>query len=239
MKRVIWAVIAVGFLVVSCGGGGGNIKKVQNGVFSDFDNTITVGKALENNKFLKGGKWKAIEMNGRDYVTYTVKLTRSQAEEFMTAILPQKSKPNYGTASSFYRTLNKWSYYAEKGDADALAKMTSMSAEEVKQAIDIIKPEVKSNEKYLDKEDIEQMLTINGYEMILSFVMNQDGSFNINMLETYAEVTLNCFKNLKVRFNAQNIKNAQNILDFIYSARASETVLYYSFFDNADLSPSW
>jgi len=27
MKRAIWAVIVIGFLAVSCGGGGGNIKK--------------------------------------------------------------------------------------------------------------------------------------------------------------------------------------------------------------------
>jgi hypothetical protein len=50
MKGVIVAVFAVGFLAVSCGGG--NIKKVQNGVFADYDNTITVGKAIKNNKYL-------------------------------------------------------------------------------------------------------------------------------------------------------------------------------------------
>ena len=78
MKKVIFAVMVIGFLAVSCGGGGGNIKKVQNGVFSNYDNTITVGKALENNSILKGGKWKAIEMEGRDYVTYTVRMTGDQ-----------------------------------------------------------------------------------------------------------------------------------------------------------------
>jgi hypothetical protein len=53
--------------------------------------------------------------------------------------------------------------------------------------------------------------------MTLSFVMNQDDSFTTNMLETYTEVTLNCFNNLKVRFNANNIENAQSILKFVYS----------------------
>jgi len=363
MKRVIWAVIAVGFLVVSCGG---NIKKVQNGVFSNYDNTITIGKALENNKFLKGGKWKAIEMNGRDYVTYTVKLTRSQAEEIMTASLPRyyenyadQNKPNYVTARAFYNILRRWS--GDAGNAERLAKWTSMSGEEVNQAIDIFKVkldtykepreaefynysgiiekigESKLNDDFLDpylhtfiqsdkvtplsqtqiqtyygsfgqgevlspkvlnyfiydvvttdinrlysdllvengmftgeaksvfnktfgktnyadnkdliaalirtrtkyydwhkkakadyenataeyeerkNNDIEPMFTIDGYEMTLSFVMNQDNSFTINMLENYAEFTLNCFNNLKVRFNAYNIEDAQIILQFIYS----------------------
>jgi hypothetical protein len=101
MKRVILVVIAIGFLTVSCGGGGGNIKKVQNGVFSDFDNMITVGKALENNKYLKGGKWKEVEMNGRKYVTYTVKLTGKQVRDFLAetkSAFDHKSKPNFWTA---------------------------------------------------------------------------------------------------------------------------------------------
>jgi len=206
MKRVIWAVIVVGFLVVSCGGG--NIKKVQNGVFSNYDNTITVGKAIENNKFLKGGKWKAIEMNGRDYVTYTVKLTKVQREELITGNLiynGRENKPNYGMALAFWQKISSW----KNLNADALAKKISMSTEEVNQASDIIELELKGGE-------IAQMLTVDGCEMILSFVMNQDGSFTTNMLEVYTEVTLNYFYNLKTRYNAHNIEDAQRILGFIY-----------------------
>jgi hypothetical protein len=215
MKRVIFTVITIGFLMVSCGGGGGNIKKVQNGVFNNYDNTITVGKAIENNKILKGGKWKAVEMNGRNYVIYTAKLTRVQTDELVmesSALANYKNKPNYWTALSFYNTLVAWTYTSR--NPDALAKWTSMSAEEVNQAIDIIRPKVLSPGQY--ENDIEKMLTLDGYEMTLSFVMNQDDTFTINMLENETEVTLNCFNNLKVRFKAGDIENDQSILRFIY-----------------------
>jgi len=238
-SRSIWAVIAIGFLAVSCGGGGGNIKKVQNGVFSNYDNTITVGKAIENNRILKGGKWKAVEMNGRNYVTYTVKLTRLQAEELVmesSALANYKNKPNTGTALAFYRALITWSNASR--NADTLAKLTSMSAEEISKAIDIIRPEVtqpresdfnnwSEYQKALmewierhDKNDIEKMLTIDGYEITLSFVMNQDDTFSPNMLENETEVTLNCFNNLKVRFKAGDIEDDQSILKLIYSPSA-------------------
>jgi hypothetical protein len=237
-SRSIWAVIAIGFLAVSCGGGGGNIKKVQNGVFNNYDNTITVGKAIENNRILKSGKWKAVEMNGRNYVTYTAKLTRLQAEELImesSTLASYKNKPNYGTALAFYRTLIAWTYASS--NADALAKLTSMSAEEINQAIDIIRPDVtqprqsdyknwseheNAVKEWMERHenDIEKILTIDGYEMTLSFVMNQDDTFSLNMLENETEVTLNCFNNLKVRFKAGDIEDDQSILKFIYSPSA-------------------
>jgi len=328
MKRAILAVIAIGFLSVSCGGGGGNIKKVQNGVFSNYDNTITVGKALENNKILKGGKWKAVEMNGRDYVTYTVRLTDTQIQELLLNLLTNdrdyENKPNYGSAKKFYNNLQRWS---GAGNAEILAKVTSMSIDEVKKVFDIFKVKLDANnqipeepnldrlyfnttdlidpylteikteqplmseyirvlvcghysygelkleiengiftgdaksyfvnmfgntkyandKKFIDslvrartkiyelyvkekaeyesakaeydhrqKNDIEPMLTIDGYEITVSFVMNQDDTFDINMMEIYTEVTLKCFNNLKVRFNVANSENAQSILSYIY-----------------------
>jgi hypothetical protein len=85
---IIALVAVIGFLTTACGGGGGNIKKVQNGVFPDYDKTITVGKALENNSILKGGKWEAVEMDGRNYVTYTSSLTSEKTWEIQkTAII--------------------------------------------------------------------------------------------------------------------------------------------------------
>jgi len=197
MKRVIWVVIAIGFLVVSCGGG--NINKVKNGMFSNYDKTITVGKALENNKILKGGKWKEINMNGRDYVTYTVNLTSSQAEELMTealSITSYKNKPNFGKVFAFYNNLIKWGNVAYL-DGD-ISKLTTMSFEEINSAVYNIKPEVLGpsqsdydwegyNMAYYQwqkahENDIEKMITIDGCEITLSFVMNQDGSFTTNMV---------------------------------------------------------
>jgi len=104
MKKAILVVIAIGILAVSCGGGSGNIKKVQNGVFNNYDNTITVGKALQNNRILKGGKWEAIKKDGRDYVTYTVRMTGEQVRallpESLSSTESYRDKPNLGTASS-------------------------------------------------------------------------------------------------------------------------------------------
>jgi hypothetical protein len=312
---------------------------VQKGVFSNYDNTITVGKAIENNSILKGGKWKAIEMEGRDYVTYTVRMTGNQVRallpESLSSTESYRNKPHYGTAVSFYYNLSFWRRYNGY-------ERTSMSAEEIEQAYDIFKavleayeegpkfddffnpsgvidrPEkihddfldpylrtirdqidsdpdfywdsnegiykvvtygisssnplleiengmftanlksavfdgwfgntkyanntnfinalVRTRTKYYDryvkafadyrnaytewqersKNDIEPLLTIDGYEIILSFVMNQDDTFTTNMMESYAEVTLNCFDNLKVRYNVGNIKNDQSILNYIY-----------------------
>jgi len=334
MKRAILVVISIGFLAVSCGGGGGNIKKVQNGVFSNYDNTITVGKALENNNILKGGKWKAVEMNGRNYVTYTASLTDAQIQELLLKLLANesdyKNKPNYGSATKFYSNLRRW---RGAGNAEILAKVTTMSDEEINQAVDIFKakldaynqaPKAPRNvtdlyyntpgirdpylikvgeldyeerggifsenikvlvcgqynyeelkleiengmftgnaKSYFDgvfgsskyakdkdfidalirartkiydlyfkekaeyenakaeyderqKNDIEPMLTIDGYEITISFVMNQDDTFAINMMEIYTEVTLKCFNNLKVRFNVANSENTESILSYIY-----------------------
>ena len=353
------AVLAVGFLAVSCGG---NIKRVQNGVFSDYDNTITIGKALENNSTLKGGKWNTVEMNGRDYVTYTVRLTGAKVQELLPESFPAsyRSKPNYGSAEEF-----------------KLSKITSMSDEEKNQVRGIIKAKLnayeheqeqvrlsrpsppyrdsfinysgvidnhdfswnntgKMNDDFLDpylltsksqfisddrvsnsarfddyiyrtvtdgissrtnpelgvkdgeftiyhgpfasgngamisfsslkndygdntdfinalvrtrtkfydwyvnlklpeyenamaeyenamaeyeerqNRDIEPLLTIDGYEIILSFVMNQDDTFTTNMIEVYTDVTLNCFNNVKVRYNVANSSNADSILSYIY-----------------------
>ncbi|MDR2718384.1 MAG: hypothetical protein LBB89_10025 [Treponema sp.] len=209
MKRVIVAVFVVGFLTVSCGGG--NIKKVQNGVFGNYDNTITVGKAIENNKFLKGGKWKAVEMNGRDIVTYTAKLTGTQVMGFVIESMFEsyRSRPNLYITQRFAENLTRW-----VGGSN----LTSMSKEEIDQVRDIIKTKLVEYERGNNGEDLEKLLTFNGNEMTLSFVMNQDGTFTTNMLEFYTEVTLNCFNNLKVRYNAKNFETTQYILDFVYKA---------------------
>jgi hypothetical protein len=66
------------------------------------------------------------------------------------------------------------------------------------------------------KNDIESLLNIDGFKITISFIMNIDDSFDINMMETYTEVTLNCLNNLKVYFNAGNSENAGNILNYIY-----------------------
>jgi len=362
MKRAIWAFIAVGFLAVSCGGG--NVGKVKNGVFSDYDNTITVGKALENNKILKGGKWDSVEMNGRKYVKYTASLNEAQIQELLLNLLSNdrdyKDKPNYWSATKFRNNLQRW---RGAGNAEILAKVTSMSGEEVNQAFEIFNAKLNAydvpkeddffdysgiiegkfndqwlNDSFLDpylltikdkvtvvkkftslrtkqhdhgwfsegeglspkivddliycvvttyivpgytklliengmftdeaksefdrafgvtnfadnkdlidalvrtrtkfydwhikaqndfdkakaeyeerrKNDIEPLLTIDGYEITISFVMNQDDTFEINMLEIYTEVTLKCFNNLKVWFNVGNSENAQSILSYIY-----------------------
>ena len=361
MKRIIrWSLILslillMGFIAASCGGGGGNIKKVQNGVFSTYDNTITVGKALENNSVLKGGKWEALEMEGRDYVTYTVRLSGSQLQELLIKSLPSVSwynnKPNYGTAMEFYDTLSTWMQNAR--NPTILARLTSMSAEEVNQAHSIFKAELDSynnsperidffdfsgirdrvgqgyriNDNFIDpylltitpalvditprgrntfpilridrddryydiitesilwsdepaleiedgnftgstklrfnsrfgntdyadntdflnalihtrtkfynwyveyhlnyesamaewrerrNKDIDPLLTIDAYEITLSFVMNQDDTFATNMMESYTEVTFNCLNNLEVRYNAGNSESVQIILSCIY-----------------------
>jgi hypothetical protein len=358
----------MGFLAASCGGGGGNIKKVQNGVFSSYDNTITVGKALENNSILKGGKWGTLEMDGRDYVTYTVRLTGEQVRalllESFSSYYMYADKPNYGTATQFYEdSLILW--YNNVRNAAVLTRLTSMSAEEVSQARDIFKVKldaynqaqtqlrqpnrydfinfsgvidhhfdsgrvlgkmsddfidpflltikgqvtgnygrvvdsddldnwiyyvatdgitrmsdpvlgikdgdfdietsfstgtgartylnyfrnsnfgdntelfdalIRTRIKYYDRylkplpeyenamaeyedrrnKDIEPLLTIDGYEIVLSFVMNQDDTFNTNMMEGYTEVTLNSLDDLKVRYNAGNSDSVQIILSCIY-----------------------
>jgi hypothetical protein len=365
----------MGFIAASCGGGGGNIKKVQNGVFSSYDNTITVGKALENNSTLKGCKWEALEMDGRDYVTYTVRLTGEQVQAILLKSFSSNSfyanKPNYGTAMEFYENaLTLW--FNNVRNATVLARLTSMSAEEVSQERDIFKVKLdayedarrqrspnrfdfidfsgvidsyapnswnlgKMNDNFIDpylltikgqvnnsggtvvssdslddwiykvvtyritqadgdstfsklgiidddfdtsrdapfesgsdgrrnldrfrdsnfrdntelfdalvrtrikfydwwikplpqpeyekavaeyeemrNKDLEPLLTIDGYEVVLSFVMNQDDTFNTNMMEGYTEVTLNSLDNLKVRYNAGNSDSVQIILSCIY-----------------------
>jgi hypothetical protein len=346
MKRTILAVLAVlavTLVAVSCGG---NINKVKNGVFSDYDNTITIGKALENNDTLKGGTWKAVKKDGRDFVTYTVKFTQRQIEEFLQeTIRGYEDKPNHGAATKFFsQVLKTWyNYRADK----TLPQITSMSPEEINQVYEIFiaafdqyndtlrkhydsNPKIEnffnpfndwtgtilkdeyygpyfiahkdnltreldwpSEERYrmividttgylrvssdsiqngmltgdglerydryfgqfgqsgnieLQKEvaatilrlnseyesaqarlkaakdeydqiqlsDLDPMFTIDDYEIILSFVMNQDGTFTTNMIECWTELTLNCFDNLKVRFLAERSSNDSNILNLIY-----------------------
>ena len=101
MKRVIWVVIAVGFLAVSCGGGGGNINKVKNGVFSSVDSTITVGQAFANDATLKNGKWEAYEKDGREIVSYTVKFSQQQINA-----MRNNEKPNFAIADKLFTTKN-------------------------------------------------------------------------------------------------------------------------------------
>jgi hypothetical protein len=209
----------VGLLVVSCGGGGGNIKKVQNGIFPDYDNTITVGKALENSKFLKGGKWKAVEMGGRNYVTYTVKFTGEQIKGFLqeaeTIMANYKDRYNYWVAYQFWTNISKWR--GASADANKLAGMTSLSAEEVKQVREAFKD---IEDSLYKKDDIEPLLTIDGYELVLSFVMSQDGAtFTPNLIESTTDVTLNCFNNLKVKYHVGDIENNQTILTYIYTEK--------------------
>ena len=103
MKKAIWAVIVIGFLAVSCGGGGGNIKKVQNGVFPDVDSTITVGQAFANDATLKGGEWKAYTHEGREIVSYTVQFTPSQINAQRKA---NNDRPNYAVAKRIYELSN-------------------------------------------------------------------------------------------------------------------------------------
>jgi len=353
MKKAIITVITIGILAVSCGGGGGNIKKVQNGVFSNYDNTITVGKAIENNRILKGGKWDTLQKDGRDYVIYTVRMTGEQVRallpESLSSTESYRNKPNLGTASSFYGNLAFWT--RNTGYAEI---QTSMSVEEIRQVhnileayfdsynqqpnvdnffdtsgiiesfnaygpykmhddfidpylqtimgkvtdlsfrmlgvinsytlneqisrivtddiwqfvnppslqiengrltgeagslfrrsftdtnyadnTDLMDALVRTRTKFFDwfiksleeydkakavyqerqRNDIEPLITIDGHEIILSFVMNQDDTFTTNMMESYTEVTLNCFNNLKVRYNAVNTENPESILNNIY-----------------------
>ena len=183
---------------------------MQNGVFSNYDNTITVGKALENNKYLKGGKWKEVEMNGRKYVTYSVKFTGKQVRDFLAetkSAFDHTSKPNFWTAWQFNNNLSGFS---------SGRVMTTMSAEEINQVRAIFKEKFNESDGY-KQGDIEPLLTIDGYELVLSFIMNQDGTFTTNMIEPTTEVTLNCFNNFKVQYSPGNIESDQSILRYIYT----------------------
>jgi hypothetical protein len=113
MKRVILTVIAVGFLAVSCGGGGGNVNKVQNGVFSSADSTITVGQAFANDARLKGGTWKAYEKDGREIVSYTVKFTPQQINAQRNR---DNERPNFAVAHQIFsiKNLGGWEYIFQR-----------------------------------------------------------------------------------------------------------------------------
>ena len=80
--------------------------------------------------------------------------------------------------------------------------------------------EVKSRIKFWMQALLQTTIFINvlidGHEIILSFDMNQDNTLTTNMMKNYTEVTLNCFDNLKVRYNVGNADNAQSILNSIY-----------------------
>jgi hypothetical protein len=217
MKRLILTVFAVGFLAVSCGGWGGNIKKVQNGMFPNYDDTITVGKALENSKFLKDGKWKAVEMGGRNYVTYTVKFTGEQIKGYLqeaeTMISDFKNRYNYWVAYQFNTSISKWRNAS--ADANRLASLTSLSSDEVKQ----VRESFKDIESLMIKpDDIEPLVTITGYELVLSFVMSQDGAnFTPNMIESTTYATIKCLNNLKVEYHTGDIEDVQTFLAYIYT----------------------
>jgi hypothetical protein len=138
---------------------------VQNGVFSDYDNTITVGKALENNSILKGGKWEAVNMDGRDYVTYTVQLTGAKVQELLPEALSSangnyKNKPNLGSATEFRSAL--YSQRRVSGYAETLAGITSMTAEEIIQATDIITAKLKAYDERPTQPDFHNFRDIPG-----------------------------------------------------------------------------
>ena len=331
-------------LFASCGGG--NINKVKNGVFSSYDNSITIGAALENNADLKGGKWGTVKMDGRDFVTYTVTYTVNQ----ISALL-NKNNPNLVNAESFLRNLStkntnsdspltieelneirgninnvinirnqrppsedffrdfRETYYYDNilkdeyygpwflsnfdslytGYADtSFTRLTEDTAKffysfivniglssiengilpdhvlydyrlrfhflnpnywdmssserrletelaekkeqellkDIINSINILYPEYqKASANYQlalndfekrKNEDIEPQVIINGFEIILSFVMNLDDTFQINMIEMYSDITLNCLGNRRVRLNTENEENASTILDYIY-----------------------
>jgi hypothetical protein len=216
MKKTILAftaVLVVALLAISCGGGGGNITKVKNGVFSSYDASITVGKALENNPNLKGGKWAAIEMNGRNYVTYTVNFSREQIQQFLpsafdfniffgTLSSTTANYPNVACASLFRRHLLSPSFES------------SMSTEEIDQVKKILSNALTGplSEAQYNNLDENPLLTVDGFEGIISFVMNEDGSFNTNMVEWFTTVTLRCFNNLKVRFGSSSFTTQATIL---------------------------
>lgn len=216
------AILAVGFLMVSCGNSG-NINKVKNGVFSNYDNTITIGKALENNASLKGGKWKAVEMDGRDYVLYTVTFNAPQ----VSAMIPENIEvlgygfnlsggksldtiglkyPNFAVANLFRRHLTSQPFES------------SMSDEETSQAKQILTKALQRELSDAEYESLEEnpLVTTDSYEAVISFIMNQDGTFTTNMIETYTDVTLRCFDNLKVRFCSYKIDDQAYILGSIY-----------------------
>jgi hypothetical protein len=111
MKRAIWAVIAIGFLVVSCGGG--NVTKVKNGVFPDVDSTITVGQAFANDATLKGGDWKTYKNEGREIVSYTVQFTPSQINAQRNR---DKERPNFTVANQIFSIKNiaGWDYVFQR-----------------------------------------------------------------------------------------------------------------------------
>jgi hypothetical protein len=129
MKKAVFtvfAVLAVVFTVVSCGGG--NINKVKNGVFGDYDPSITVGKALENSPKWQGGKWALLEKGGRDYVTYTVTLTLDRYNSTIDLT-------NANTAQNFYSLLSTWNSYTlrDNGGRDILDMQTSLTNEEIQE----------------------------------------------------------------------------------------------------------
>jgi len=349
MKRILTviAVLAIGFLAVSCGGGG-NVSRVKNGVFSGYDNSITVGKALENNRNLSGGKWESKEIGGRQYVAYTVTITGSRLRQMISAAIENgwgaagtesAAHPAYRIGSYFTYKLSRW----QELSPEKLAATTSMSADDVRQAYAIFEDKIRDQhnalpeniwatfdedpfirnssgrclkDKYygqwfLDNRDAEvinsswpydrmlaysfivtsavvsgepenwvkdgmlaersldelrrllamfenpdaetlnreiaasilqynadyqkaqerlqslnddyyigleenPMLTIDSFEAVISFLMNEDKTFTPNMVEVYTEVTLDCYNGLKVRFNPYNTSNKEYILDYIY-----------------------
>jgi hypothetical protein len=213
MKRTIFAftvVLAVALLATSCGGGG-NISTVKNGVFSNYDPSITVGKALENNPNLKGGKWAATEMNGRNYVTYTVNMTQDQ---IISCLLndPQ-GLPNYFFARNFFTRLDNISDNAMVDGSKP--KFASLTTDEFKEVHEILKNNVGYGIQK-PNEDIKPLVTVDHFVLIISFLINQDDTFVPNMFEGEISMTLNCFDNYQLSFKSGNTDNDQVFLRNIY-----------------------
>jgi len=129
MKRVIWAVISIGFLAVSCGGG--NVNKVKNGVFPDIDSTITVGQAFANDATLKGGNWKAYKNEGREIISYTVQFKPSQINALRNR---DNERPNFAVANQIFsiKNLIGWDYIFER--------LQPLEKEEQQQFITVFEP---------------------------------------------------------------------------------------------------
>lgn len=200
--------LALGLALVGCGGGGGNINKVKNGVFSNYDASITVGKALENNSTMKGGKWAAVKMEGRDYVTYTVKFTPSQVKAFTS-----EDKPNLENTRQFLERLRTWNYLSESRFFE-LDSVTTLTLEQIKELPGIFATAINNRNQ---TEDIDPLFTIDGFEIVLSFVMNQDGrTFNTNMIEFNTDVTLKCLNNIKARCAVGQLKDQDGVLNYVY-----------------------
>jgi hypothetical protein len=155
-------------------------------------------------------------MDGRNYVTYTVTFSAAQAKEFLSSELKQVENPNYRLASRFYLyRLDEWRKVMDSEYID-MSKYTSMSKEEIQEALNIFETTL-SAVGYGEDTD-EPLFTVDGLDVMLSFVMNKDGTFTTNMYESYADITLNCMNNLKARICTRQSDDADTILGRIYKS---------------------